>query len=68
MTDLVRVTFECEECGGTVLSVEDDHTDASVVFCKACGRSHGSFGDLKKEAVGKALRFLLVHARQSVKK
>ncbi|ROT96308.1 hypothetical protein EAT49_18910 [Histidinibacterium lentulum] len=68
MGDLFRVHFECKDCGGTVLTVDDHHTDASIVRCRTCGVSQGTFGDLKSNAIRKALESLLPKLAQSLKK
>ena len=67
MRDLVRISFECEHCGGTVLTIEDDHTDDSIASCKACGRDIATFGDFKSKAIKEALNVILRHIRDSVK-
>tara|TARA_R110002124_G_scaffold14948_1_gene65914 strand:+ start:341 stop:571 length:231 start_codon:yes stop_codon:yes gene_type:complete len=48
--DQINVTFECLECGGTVLSLPDDHTDDSIASCKSCGQEFGTYGDIKAKA------------------
>ncbi len=56
MTGDLEVTFECESCGGTVLELPDDYTDASIVKCKACGREFGTWGDVQAQAHDLAAR------------
>lgn len=45
-----NVTFECEKCGGTVIELPDDYTDASIAKCKACGQEFGTWGDVQAQA------------------
>ena len=68
MMDLVRVTFECEECGGSVLETDEKPTNDSVVRCKRCGWVYGTFRDLKRNAIDDALGFALATATQRIKK
>lgn len=68
MIDLVRVEFQCEVCGGTVLRVDDHPTNDTVVSCKQCGHVWGDFSRLKLEAVERALPSVLAQARQKLKK
>lgn len=49
-TDQVNVTFECKNCGGTVLELPDDPTDDSIVVCKACRTEFGTWGDVQAKA------------------
>ncbi|MEP0323508.1 ECs_2282 family putative zinc-binding protein [Bauldia litoralis] len=53
--DQITVTFECLDCGGTVLELPDNPTDDSVAVCKTCGRSHGRYGDIKAKGREMAL-------------
>ncbi|MNT87690.1 hypothetical protein D3C72_2281390 [compost metagenome] len=53
--DHIKVTFTCKTCGGTILSLPDDHTDDSIASCKACGQEFGRFGDIKAKAREAAL-------------
>ena len=48
--DKITFTFECQKCGGTVLSLPDDHTDDSIAECKACGQPFGRWGDIQTKA------------------
>jgi predicted RNA-binding Zn-ribbon protein involved in translation (DUF1610 family) len=66
--DLIRVTFECEDCGGTILQTDDKPTNDSPVCCKRCGWVYGTFRDLKRNAVDEALGFALATATQRIKK
>jgi transcription elongation factor Elf1 len=61
--DHLSVTFECKECGGTILTVPDDATDDSPVSCKSCGFVFGSFGDVKAKAREAALE----HVQDTIK-
>ena len=49
-TDHLNVTFECKQCGGTILELPDDPTDESIVKCKSCGIEFGRWGDIKAKA------------------
>lgn len=66
--DLVRVTFQCEECGCTVLAVENNPTNDSWVVCKDCGWIYGRFKHLKFEAAQKALPGILSKVSDRFKK
>ncbi len=66
MPDLPRIAFECDTCGGTVLTVEDKPTDTSTVACKGCGRSICNFGDFKARRVNKALTYILGQVTQKL--
>lgn len=50
-TDKIEVKFTCEQCGGTVLEIPDDHTDDSIAKCKSCGVEFGRWGDIKAKAI-----------------
>ncbi|MFG1260065.1 hypothetical protein V5F79_22315 [Xanthobacter flavus] len=43
-------TFECQKCGGAVIELPDDYTDASIAKCKACGQEFGTWGDVQAKA------------------
>ncbi len=49
-TDQVEVTFNCQECGGTVLQLPDGYTNDSIAKCKSCGQEVGRWGDVKTDA------------------
>ncbi|WP_417495375.1 ECs_2282 family putative zinc-binding protein [Maricaulis sp.] len=49
--DQLTVTFECKECGGTILTTDDDATDESIVKCKSCGFEFCTYGELKAKSV-----------------
>jgi len=50
-TDKVTVSFRCKECGGTILTLPDNHTDDSIATCKKCGVKHGRWRDIKTKAI-----------------
>jgi hypothetical protein len=52
-TDNVIVEAECPACGG-FLETPDNPTDSSPVTCSLCGRSLGTYGELKRQAIGAA--------------
>lgn len=66
--ELIRITFECENCTGTVLETDDKPTNDSIVRCKGCGWVYGTFRDLKRNAVDEALGFALTTAVERIKK
>lgn len=68
LLDLVRVTFECESCGGAVLKTDDHPTNDSVVCCKGCGWVYGTFRDLKRNAVQDVVSVALARATQRIHK
>ena len=47
----VTVEAECPACGG-FLETPDNPTDSSPVTCSLCGRSLGTYGELKRRAAG----------------
>ena len=54
--DRINITFECKECGGTVLTTPDDEITAeSVMSCKACGQRFGTYGEIEAQARKAAL-------------
>jgi len=50
-TDEIRVKFECLKCGGSVLQLPDDYTDASIAKCKLCETEFGTWRDIKAKAI-----------------
>ena len=68
VVDLVRVSFECEECGCGVLAVENEPTNDSWVTCKDCGWIFGRFKHLKFEAAQKASPGILTEVRERLEK
>ena len=64
--DLIRVTFQCEDCAGTILETDDNPTNDSVVRCKQCGWIYGTFRHLKRNAVNSALSGALATATQRI--
>ena len=49
----VTVTFECQKCGGTKLSLPDDYSDDSIASCANCGTALGRWGDIRQAAAHK---------------
>lgn len=48
----LRFSFYCKECGGWVLTTDDDVvTDESVMRCKACGRLFGLLRSIRASAL-----------------
>lgn len=54
MTDEIKVTFSCLNCGGSILELPDDYTDDSTAKCKSCGTEFGRYGDVKAKAMDAA--------------
>jgi hypothetical protein len=54
-TDQINITFECLDCGGSILELPDNPTDDSIAVCKSCRRSHGRYGDIKAKAMELAI-------------
>jgi hypothetical protein len=50
-TDKVEIKLKCKACGGTVIELPDNPTDASIATCKSCGVAVGRWGDIKATAV-----------------
>ncbi|PWE18249.1 hypothetical protein DDZ18_01175 [Marinicauda salina] len=49
--DFIDISFECGNCGGTVLTTPDDEITAdSVMSCKDCGAQIGTFGEIEAKA------------------
>lgn len=65
--DQMEVTFQCQACGGTVLSLPDDYTDESIATCKACGVSFGPYGVIKERALEAAKREVSERFRSAFK-
>ncbi|WP_440309319.1 ECs_2282 family putative zinc-binding protein [Henriciella pelagia] len=54
--DRINITFECKDCGGTVLTTPDDEITAdSVMSCKKCGQRFGAYGEIEAQARNAAL-------------
>jgi hypothetical protein len=45
MADEIKVILNCS-CGGDLETKEDAPTEASDVFCKACGQRVGTYGEV----------------------
>ena len=63
--DQITITFECLNCGGTVLELPDDYTDDSIAVCKSCLHPHGTYGDIKAKALELAEQEVLRVAQAS---
>lgn len=48
--DKITVSFSCKNCGGTLETAEDNPTDNSIVKCKSCGQTIGTYGQIKAKA------------------
>lgn len=48
--DQISVNFTCRNCGCTVVSIEDDANDQSVVSCRDCKTEFCTYGELKAKA------------------
>jgi DNA-directed RNA polymerase subunit RPC12/RpoP len=43
----LNFSFRCMKCGGTIISLPDNHTDDSIAVCKACGVLFGPLAAIK---------------------
>ena len=52
MTNEIRIGAvpKCDNCGGELVTDEDNPTNDSIVKCQSCGKEFGSFGQLKSGA------------------
>lgn len=68
MGDPVTITFECLDCGGTVLELPDNHTDESIAICKSCRRPFAPYGEIKAKALNATLADATARAKKSLTK
>ena len=66
--DKLVVTFECKECGGTVLQLPDDPTDDSIAKCKSCGIEFARWGDIKAKAIADAKKVISNMVKDAIKR
>jgi uncharacterized Zn finger protein len=50
----IRMTFSCKQCGSNALTVANKCDDTSLVTCNSCGAVAGTWGELKAAAADKA--------------
>lgn len=50
----IKITFDCKNCGGTVLELPDDYDETSTAKCKSCGTEFGTWGEVKAKAMDAA--------------
>ena len=62
----VIVEAECPACGG-FLETPDNPTDSSPVTCSLCGRSLGTYGELKRRAAGAVKDEVIKDVRKALK-
>lgn len=67
MKELTHNQFECEHCGGTVLTVDDAPSDDTIVRCKSCNVAFCTFGEIKMRRVNEALNLILREATNRLK-
>jgi transcription elongation factor Elf1 len=66
-SDRITINFTCNDCGGTVLTLPDDHTDDSIASCKSCGVEFGRWGDIQAKAMETAKGEVTDMMRESLK-
>jgi hypothetical protein len=51
----VSVELHCDRCGSANLSLPADGEDEGAIACNDCGAGLGTFADLRRELVARAL-------------
>ncbi|MFT4076882.1 MAG: hypothetical protein QM647_15255 [Asticcacaulis sp.] len=54
MTDEIKASFTCPNCGPISIRVEDETNDDSAVTCASCGVRFGTWGEVKAKVTDAA--------------